>query len=161
MRWVVSQKFHDYLLGRRVVIYTYHNPLTYFLTTAKLDATSHRWLAELEIRYKPGRANVVADALSRRDSEYEVISTEVLCSLCLPDVSGGLIKSMCIKANVLDQLPLQHSDIKNTVDWQSLQERDSTLSQVSQLVHEGHSLSAAERSLESKDVQRFLRYLKR
>lgn len=50
---------------------TDNNPLTYVLTSAKLDATSHRWLAALslynfDIHYKSGQHNVDADGLSRR-----------------------------------------------------------------------------------------------
>ena len=41
---------------------TDNNPLTYVFTTAKLDATGHRWLAELSnynfsIKYRSGRKN--------------------------------------------------------------------------------------------------------
>ena len=50
-------------------MYTDNNPLTYILTTAKLDATGQRWVASLanynfEIFYKSGKLNVEADALS-------------------------------------------------------------------------------------------------
>lgn len=44
--------------------------MTYVLTTARLDATGHRWLAALaaydfEIKYRPGTTNIDADLLSR------------------------------------------------------------------------------------------------
>ena len=44
------------------------NPLTYVLTTAKLDATGHRWVAAFanytfSIIYKPGRGHQDADVL--------------------------------------------------------------------------------------------------
>ncbi len=47
------------------------NPLTYILTSAKLDATSYRWLSALStfsftLHYRPGKSNLDADALSRR-----------------------------------------------------------------------------------------------
>ena len=49
-------------------MYTDNNPLTYILTTAKLDATGQRWVASLanynfKIFYKSGKLNVEADAL--------------------------------------------------------------------------------------------------
>ena len=52
------------------MVYTDNNPLTYILTTAKLDATSHRWVAALAaynftLNYRPGKANIDADMLSR------------------------------------------------------------------------------------------------
>lgn len=43
----VTEKFHDYLYGGDFTIVTDNNPLTYILTSAKLDAASHRWLATL------------------------------------------------------------------------------------------------------------------
>ena len=44
--------------------------LTYILTTAKLDAASHCWVASLanynfRLQYWSGKANIDADALSR------------------------------------------------------------------------------------------------
>ena len=50
-------------------VYTDKNPLTYILTTAKLDATGQRWVASLatynfKIFYKSGKLNMEADALS-------------------------------------------------------------------------------------------------
>ena len=50
-------------------MYTDNNPLTYVLTTAKLDATGHRWVAALSnctfsIIYKPDKGHKDADALS-------------------------------------------------------------------------------------------------
>ena len=53
---------------------TDNNPLTYVLSTAKVDAMRHRWIAGLanynfHIHYKSGKSNVEADALSRIDWE--------------------------------------------------------------------------------------------
>ena len=47
-----------------------NNPLTYVLTTAKLDATSHCWVASLanynfRLYYRASKANIDSDALSR------------------------------------------------------------------------------------------------
>lgn len=73
---------------------TDNNPLTYILTSAKLDATGHRWLSALStytfsLKYRPGKKNVDADSLSRRphfsvapDDEWEEISAPGVCALC-------------------------------------------------------------------------------
>lgn len=66
LKWAVVDKFHDYLYGAKFTVRTDNNPLTYVLTTAKLNATGHRWLANLmtydfDIKYKPGKENVDAD----------------------------------------------------------------------------------------------------
>ena len=72
-KWAVCEKFLEYLFGSRPFeIHTDNNPLTYVLTSAKLDACGQRWgwvtkLANYNftIRYKCGQSNVDADALSR------------------------------------------------------------------------------------------------
>ena len=70
LKWAVSEKFHDYLYGSTFEVVTDNNPLTYILTTAKLDATGQRWVASLSdynfsIKYRSGRKNADADGLSR------------------------------------------------------------------------------------------------
>jgi len=47
LKWSICEKFHDYFYGARFEVFTDNNPLTYILTTAKLDSTGHRWLEEL------------------------------------------------------------------------------------------------------------------
>ena len=47
LKWAVVDKLSDYLYGAKFEVRTDNNPLTYILTTAKLDATGHRWLAAL------------------------------------------------------------------------------------------------------------------
>uniref|UniRef100_A0A3B1KCG2 ribonuclease H n=1 Tax=Astyanax mexicanus TaxID=7994 RepID=A0A3B1KCG2_ASTMX len=71
VKWAVTDKFFDYLYGAEFTIMTDNNPLTYVLTSAKLDAAGHRWLAALStfnfsIRYRAGKRNQDADGLSRR-----------------------------------------------------------------------------------------------
>lgn len=75
LKWSVCEKFHDYLYGANFVVVTDNNPLTYLLTTAKLDAASHRWLAALstytfKLQYRAGKQNLDADALSRRPHSH-------------------------------------------------------------------------------------------
>lgn len=70
LKWAVTEKFQDYLYGKKFAVITDNNPLTDVLTSAKLDATGHRWVAALaafdfEIHYRSGRNNTDADSLSR------------------------------------------------------------------------------------------------
>lgn len=70
LKWAVTEKFRSYLLGSKFTIITDNNPLCH-LTTAKLGACEQRWVAQLavfdfEVKYRPGRCNTAADALSRR-----------------------------------------------------------------------------------------------
>ena len=82
LKWSVTDKFHDYLYGSKFTVVTDNNPLTYVLSTAKLDATGYRWLASLsvydfDLKYRRGLDHNDADGLSRRpqhppddDDEY-------------------------------------------------------------------------------------------
>ena len=70
LKWAVTDQFHEYLYGGEFEVYTDNNPLTYILTTAKLDATGQRWVARLadynfNLHYRSGKCNIDADALSR------------------------------------------------------------------------------------------------
>ena len=62
LKWCITDKFHDYLYGNEFVVKTDNNPLTYVLSSAKLDAAQHRWVASLAtynftIEYKAGSTN--------------------------------------------------------------------------------------------------------
>ena len=77
LKWAVTEQSRDYLCyDPEFVVYTDNNPLTYVLTSAKLNATRLRWVGELadfnfEIRYRPGKSNTDADSLSRIPADFE------------------------------------------------------------------------------------------
>ena len=63
--------WRHYLYGVRCQIYTDHQSLKYFFTQKDLNMRQRRWLElvkdyDCEILYHPGKANKVADALSRK-----------------------------------------------------------------------------------------------
>jgi ribonuclease HI len=63
--------WRHYLFGQRCDIYTDHKSLKYIFTQNELNMRQRRWLElvkdyDLEIHYHQGKANVVADAVSRK-----------------------------------------------------------------------------------------------
>lgn len=70
LKWAISEKFREYLLGHTFLVYTDNNLLSH-LFSAKLGAIEHRWAAQLasfdfQLRYRSGKSNGNADALSRQ-----------------------------------------------------------------------------------------------
>ena len=114
LKWAVTEKFRDYLLhGPAFDIYTDNNPLMYVLTSAQLNATDFRWVAELanfkfKIHYRSGNKNKDADYLSRHPiSEIEQLQLEYHSTI---DSDNSIQKhhpSVSLDINVLQ---LQTSD---------------------------------------------------
>ena len=82
LKWAVVDQFGDHIMGHHCVVLTDNNPLAH-LNTAKLGATEQRWVAklapyDLEIKYRSGRSNKVADALSRSPLNRESIHSDLL-----------------------------------------------------------------------------------
>ena len=77
LKWSITEKFADYLAyGPPFTVYTDNNPLTYVLTSAKLNSTGLRWVSELAdydftIKYRPGKIGNDADGPSRNPVSVE------------------------------------------------------------------------------------------
>ncbi|KAA0065422.1 ty3-gypsy retrotransposon protein [Cucumis melo var. makuwa] len=72
--------WRHYLYGEKIQIFTDHKSLKYFFTQKELNMRQGRWLElvkdyDCEILYHPGKANVVADALSRKVSHSAALIT--------------------------------------------------------------------------------------
>ncbi|GJZ25992.1 putative reverse transcriptase domain-containing protein [Tanacetum coccineum] len=64
--------YRHYLYGTKCVVFTDHKSFQHILDQKELKMRQHRWLELLsdydcKIRYHPGKANVVVDALSRKE----------------------------------------------------------------------------------------------
>ena len=63
--------WRHYLYGTKCTVFTYHKSLQHIFNQKELNMRQRRWIELLndydcEIRYHPGKVNVVADALSRK-----------------------------------------------------------------------------------------------
>ncbi|GKE90305.1 putative reverse transcriptase domain-containing protein [Tanacetum coccineum] len=84
--------WRHYLYHTKCTVYTDHKSLQYILVQKELNMRQRRWIELLsdydcEIRYHPGKANVVADALSRKEREkpLRVRSLVMTVHTMLPD----------------------------------------------------------------------------
>ena len=137
LKWAVTDKFKEYLYGEnKFEVYTDNNPLTYILTTAKLDACGQRWVADLAnfnftLHYKPCSTNTVADALSRivwpdvltqaDTEEFESMPANLVQALCLGVLCESRIDNTAYGLSVLplkDHIPGQWGWNKD--DWAQL-----------------------------------------
>lgn len=158
LKWSVTDKFHDYLYGNDFVVKTDNNPLTYVTTSAKLDATQHRWLADLAnynftMEYRSGQHNMDADDLSRRhifQDELKAIYHAVVSSAPIfNSTSGAAAPQMATdEADVTDSLA--------KIDWVQEQSNDNILSQVKNILCSG-SLPRGRNTSESPAVQKYFR----
>jgi hypothetical protein len=99
--------------------------MTYVLTTAKLDATGHRWLAalaafNLNILYHPGKKNGDADGLNHIPQTYsdnrETISVESVQAICNFILPKAYIESLAVNPDIVPSFEedIQDDDI---IDW--------------------------------------------
>jgi hypothetical protein len=101
--------WRHYLMGNHCNIFTDHKSLKYIFTQSDLNMRKRRWL-ELII-YHPGKANVVADALSRKvhcnHLEMEPVS-DPLCEemrrLNLEVVVQGNLYALAAESNLYDRI---------------------------------------------------------
>lgn len=85
--------WRHYVLGAPFVIKTDNVATTYFQSQKKFSSKQSRWQDFLDefnftLDYKPGKANVVADRLSRKASLAAIVSSS--CSLLVDEIKKGL-----------------------------------------------------------------------
>jgi hypothetical protein len=109
--------WRHYLYGESCDIFTDHKSLKYIFTQRELNMRQRRWLELLKdydtnIQYHPGKANVVADALSRKSGMIARLEIEprILNDLEILDVElcirgyGGYWASMRIESNLMSRI---------------------------------------------------------
>jgi hypothetical protein len=85
-------------------IYIDHKSLKYIFTQSELNMRQRRWLElikdyELEIHYHPGKANMAADALSRKASCHYLIVRTPDTTLCqeMEKLNLGMVQHGTLK----------------------------------------------------------------
>ncbi|MCG8113688.1 MAG: RNase H-like domain-containing protein, partial [Candidatus Thiodiazotropha taylori] len=170
LKWAITDKFHDYLYGNHFTVCTDNNPLTYVLTSAKLDATGHRWLAALSsfdfnLVYRSGRSNGDADGLSRRPQE--TMFPDAIKAICqaytVKRDACPYVETLAVSNHIdavespdsSDQF-LDSTEFSN-VDWAKEQRSDKTLHRVIHLLNSGICSQDIERQSENPEVLKYTR----
>ncbi|KAJ9553505.1 hypothetical protein OSB04_017550 [Centaurea solstitialis] len=122
----VLKIWRHYLYGVRCTIYTDHKSLQYFLDQPNLNMRQWRWLDvvkdyDCEILYHPGKANMVADTLSRK-------ARHVLLRVPL--------MRLTVTTSLLDLIRQSQADAIKKEN----QKRDRIKGQLAQLVPDGRGL---------------------
>ncbi|KAL4339993.1 hypothetical protein GQ457_08G031450 [Hibiscus cannabinus] len=94
--------WRHYLYCEKCIVYTDHKSLKYLMTQKELNLRQRRWLEllkdyDLSIEYHPGKANVVADALSKK------VAVELRAMFASLSISrdGGLVAELQIKPTLI------------------------------------------------------------
>jgi hypothetical protein len=79
--------WRHYIIGKRSEVYSDHKSLKYIFTQPDLNLRQWRWSKlikdyDLGINYHPGKANVIADTLSRRSHLNMLATRELLPEFC-------------------------------------------------------------------------------
>ena len=139
LKWAVTEKFADYLIGNKFEVITDNSPLTYILTKAKLDATSQRWVASLSrfdfsIKHKSGKLHSDADGLSRHPN---LISNDEVKAICQSTtVSVPFSETLGVNCAHTADEDLSHGRFHD-IYWIRDQSCDKTVSKVDYLLDNG------------------------
>src|ERR1043165_5366974 len=118
----VLKIWRHYLFGSRFEVFSDHQSLKYLFDQKELNMRQRRWLEFLKdydfgLNYHPGKANFVADALSRKslhmsmlmvrelDLVEQFIDLSLVCETTSNSVKLGMLK---LTSGILDEIRIRH-----------------------------------------------------
>ncbi|WRX10265.1 Reverse transcriptase domain - like 10 [Theobroma cacao] len=122
--------WRHYLYGEHCQIFTDHKSLKYLLTQKELTLRQRRWLElikdyDLVIDYHPGKANVVADALSRKSSSslaalqscyfLALIEMKSLGVQLRNGEDGSLLANLIVRPSLLNQIKDNQREVRKLI----------------------------------------------
>ena len=178
LKWAVTDKFKEYLYGAPFQVFTDNNPLTYVLTTAKLDATTQRWVAALasydfEIFYRAGKHNLDADALSRIKwpdelneilidrKSYVQINKEVIDAIFMGvRIPYGFSEILCLQSSIIPSELDNATCGLNKEQWVKKQQDDTHINLVIEIIQNKLHRKIKNKQLREKypQVEPYFRY---
>ena len=141
LKWAITTCFQEYLYGTNFTVYLDNNPLAYMLTTAKLNATCHRWVAQLATYnfmtcYRSGKSDhednpllcIEWDQTIKSEDVKAILDAAIVGAATLSDVFVQNIKAT-VHANTNDPPP----QCMATADWAEAQRHDPILGEIIRL----------------------------
>ena len=115
-------KWRQYLLGRKILIRTYHNSLQYLFQQQALSTEQQKWIGkiatfDMEILHKRGKDNVVVDALSRKDEEIKAYAISMVVPDLLDEIQGEYAKDPDTCALINDHNQGSKFEWRNDILW--------------------------------------------
>lgn len=146
LKWAMTETFREYLLGHKCTVYTDNNPLSH-LASAKFGATEPRWLGELasfdyEVKYRSGRSNKNADALSRLHLPDSQTVQAIAPGTTFPQPLQQALQSGLTKVT---QLPISALPAHTSAEISIFQQADSTIQEALVFWRRGERPSPQER----------------
>ena len=158
-------------------VYTDNNPLTYVLSTAKLNATGLRWVGELadfkfNIKYRPGKVNIDADSLSRIPADFEKFMSRCSETISNREFNAAVSQVRAINSpwitSVTDRTDMLEIDLKFLPERENTQQfkkeeiaraqgEDPTISRVQWYIQANRKPTFEERQHESLELRKYLR----
>lgn len=118
--------WRHYLYGEKCEIFTDHKSLKYIFTQKELNMRQRRWLElikdyECTINYHPGKANVVADALSRKERLNMLTMTKELSNelerleidVRVPNSSQDMVYAIIFQPELLEKIQRCQEEVMN------------------------------------------------
>ena len=150
-------------------MYTDNNPLSYVLTSAKLDSAGARWLSELSqyqfsVKYRPGKNNADADVLSRihEPPDEQVITLDSVQAVCGSAVTtgGGFVEILSMTQSVIDSVEDEDADSLHHPtwrDWKKKQRRDAIINRVIQIKEANGKITESDKRQYPTDMKIYSR----
>ena len=110
--------WRHYLYGEHFEVYSDHKSMKYIFTQRDFNMRQHKWMEFLEdydftLHYHPGKANVVADALSRKSRgalasitswEWQMLETVGQFGLQYSEQAQGTLGNSVVMPSILDRV---------------------------------------------------------
>ena len=178
LKWAICEQRRDYLYyAPSFVVYTDNNPLTYVLSSAKLNASGLRWINDLadcnfSIKYLPGSSHQDADTLLHLPLDFESYMDSCTEKFSIAEHQAVMnatnfidtgqsnwVSSSTTNKTAFDFADLPKGTTSTKVTFNDLcqsQITDHAISRVRFLVSKGKKPDSKEISSELPDVKRLL-----